>query len=274
MPYEENESTKSPDDWNSHVWRYLSTSQLLSIVERAKLRFTRTDKFPDPYEGDLPREVLENIDHVSLQGGLPEEVEKDKWGSTILTHPYNQVKAYRRIFFHNSWNHKEYESKAMWDNKSQDGEGVAIKTTAKNLRECFSEFEDDVFIGLMEYGDYEDEDSSIPDEFPDLSDWKNAHLHKPIEFEEENELRATVPIVPTPEADPFNDFSQYSKGEIIELDWSTQPAGVYVPINVNTLIQEVRLSPYANDWQKEVVKDVLKTHKIDAPVTKSNIYNI
>lgn len=283
MPYARADSIESPDDWSSNVWRYLSTSQLLSILETDKLHFTRTDQFPDPYEGDLPDEVLESMGQsrspeASSGGDLPDQLFKDEDGDIAYAKaydsadPHNSVTTFKKSFFHNSWNYKDYESKPMWDNKSKDGEGVAIRTTAENLRKCFQQYPRDVYIGLVEYGDYTGSNESATGTMVDMDDWKNVHLHKPIEFEEENELRATVSVLPTPEADPVNDFSQYSRGEYIDLNWSTQPTGVGVSIDKQTLIQEIRLSPYADDWQKGVVEGVLEEYGIDARVTTSNIY--
>lgn len=272
MPYDETNSANPPEDWSKPVWRYLSTSQLLSILEKNKLRFTRTDVFPDPYEGSLPESVLENVESHNFEGGLPGEAQKDEAGDIILNGHFNSQKCYNKMFFHSCWNYKGYESKPMWDAKSKDGEGVAIKTSANRFRDCFDKFKTDrVFIGLVGYEDYND----IEKEYGDVSeiwDWKEVHLHKPIEFEEENELRATVSIVPSEDANPFNDFSSYSPNEPFELDWSKQPKGVNVPVDTNKLIQEVRLSPYADDWQINIFERVLSTYGIDAEVSKSKIF--
>jgi len=56
------------------------------------------------------------------------------------------------------------------------------------------------------------------------------------------------------------------------LDWSNQPLGVGVPVDTNTLIQEVRLSPYADDWQIKIIEDMLESYGIDCPVSKSKIF--
>lgn len=273
MGFKKADSIKLPDDWSSSVWRYLSTSQLLSILEKDKLRFTRTDEFPDPYEGTLPEKVLEEIDFHSLESGLPNKVLKDEEADFIFRGGYNSIETFQNTFFHNCWNFKSYESKPMWDSKSKDGEGVAIKTTVEDLIGCFEVFDKDyVFVGLVEYGDYNNFYQKFRD-IIDTEDWKSVHFHKPIEFEEENELRAMVSLLPTPEATPFDDSSKYNVGEEVSLDWSKQPSGVDIPINKNRLIQEVRLSPYADDWQKQIIKDTLETHEVDAPVSKSEIFD-
>lgn len=273
MVYNEADSANPPDNWDSPVWRYISTSQLLSILEKDKLRFTRTDEFPDPYEGGLPDNVLDEIDSHNFEGGLPGQVEKDETGEIVLNGYFNSEKTYKKMFFHSCWNYKDYESKPMWDEKSQDGEGIAIKTSARGLRESFNKFQKgDIYIGLVEYGDYEGDFNKEYGDVSEIWDWKEVHLHKPIEFEEEQELRATVSILPTLEADPFNDFSQYSVSEQIDLDWSQQPRGVDVPIEVDTLIEEIRLSPYADDWQIDILEKVLDTYDINADVTKSDIF--
>jgi hypothetical protein len=273
MPYSEKESVKPPSNWDSGIWRYISTSQFLSILENGELHFTRTDKFPDPFEGTLPEEVLEKFDRVSQEGDLPRWVEKDTEGDILMKGTFDSVKTYNKIFFHNCWNYKAYESKPMWDNKSKDGEGLAIKTSAENLKQSFNEFQrGDVYIGLMEYDNYENEVSPESHEHDEIFDWKSVHLNKPIEFEDESELRATVSLLPTPEADPFNDFSNYEPEKRIELNWDKQPSGVKIPVDEDKLIQEVRLSPYSDDWQVNVLQQLLNTYGIDASISKSKIF--
>jgi len=156
MGYEDAETLRSPPDWDSKVWRYLSTTQLLSILEKHKLQFTRTDKFPDPYEGTLPDEILEHLNDDSTDEGLPESARKDFEGEIILEDQFNSIKTFNKTFFHNCWNYKNYESKPMWDSKSKDGEGLAIVSTADRLKQSFN-INDHLFIGLVEYEDYQND---------------------------------------------------------------------------------------------------------------------
>ena len=277
MYYRKDHQIKSPEDWDNKVWRYLSTTQFMSILENDSLWFTRTDKFPDPYEGTLSQKALEKIEGFESRTGLPKSVEKKEGehrDDIVFSGTYSDVEVFRRVFFNNCWNFKEYESKPMWDSKSRDGEGLAIMTSADNLKKSFRKVDgSQIFIGLVEYGDYSV--GEIPEGAENLiEDWKKIHFHKPIEFEEERELRAIARSIPLKgeEEGSFMDPDDYSIGEEIELDWANQPPGINVPVDTSTLIQEVRLSPYADDWQAKIVSEVLETYDIDANVSKSNIF--
>lgn len=47
--------------------------------------------------------------------------------------------------------------------------------------------------------------------------------------------------------------------------------GVYVPIDLNLLIQKVYVSPYSSAWFLDVVKDIHVKYKINAPVIQSSL---
>jgi len=49
------------------VWRYLSLDALIATVRDRQLRFTRVDTFPDPFEGSVPKQTID--DQVVLFAG-------------------------------------------------------------------------------------------------------------------------------------------------------------------------------------------------------------
>jgi hypothetical protein len=42
------------------VWRYMSLDALIAIVRDRQLRFTRVDKFEDPFERAVPKQTIDN----------------------------------------------------------------------------------------------------------------------------------------------------------------------------------------------------------------------
>src|SRR5262249_25460925 len=42
------------------VWRYLSLDAVVRTVRCRKLRFTRVDRFPDPFEGSVPKQTIDD----------------------------------------------------------------------------------------------------------------------------------------------------------------------------------------------------------------------
>ena len=64
MPVYKNRPFMEPD---TAVWRYMSLGAVIATVRDRQLRFTRVDTFPDPFEGSVPKQTID--DQVVLFGG-------------------------------------------------------------------------------------------------------------------------------------------------------------------------------------------------------------
>src|SRR5712664_211591 len=64
MPAYKNRPLMDPD---TPVWRYLSLNAVIATLRDRQLRFTRVDTFPDPFEGSVPKQQID--DQVVLFGG-------------------------------------------------------------------------------------------------------------------------------------------------------------------------------------------------------------
>jgi hypothetical protein len=64
MPTYKNRPPMDPD---TPVWRYLSLNAVIATVRDRQLRFTRVDTFPDPFEGSVPKQTID--EQVVLFGG-------------------------------------------------------------------------------------------------------------------------------------------------------------------------------------------------------------
>ncbi|SRR5258708_4491276 len=58
---------RPPIDPDTVVRRYFTFNALIATVRDRQLRFTRVDKFDDPYEGTVPKQTID--DQVLLFGG-------------------------------------------------------------------------------------------------------------------------------------------------------------------------------------------------------------
>lgn len=228
------------------LWRYMSFSKFLSLLETSALYFCRIDCFIDNLEATQPK----GAGHFAAMTENPWQVfEKlcvDK-----------QLEIYRNMTFANCWHINEQENPTMWENyvMKHGNEGIAIQTCFQNLAECFDT--DRALTNLrMKYIDYNAEflDYSYPN-YP-------VYLSiKDVKYKYENELRVITLEKEYPEFDAdemnMNEKIVYSqKGEFIKID-------------LKILIQNLYLSPNSTIRFKENIEQLLHKYDITVPVIKS-----
>ncbi|MCH8236140.1 MAG: DUF2971 domain-containing protein, partial [Chloroflexi bacterium] len=181
MPFVDHEAFTPPDESGTKLWRYSSFGKLMSIITTGRLFFSKVSRFEDPYEGTLPRktaELLAESDaraYVSRPGIDPPPRDRLAEG----TRKFNQEMSV------NCWCELPHESAAMWRLYSPSDEGIAIQTTFGGLTASLDATIESVYIGRVNYIDYE------ADEIP-LNNALHALTHKRLEFEYEHKLRAVV----------------------------------------------------------------------------------
>lgn len=227
-----------PEKDDAVLWRYMDLSQLLSIMEREQLRFCRADNLGDPYEGSLtvPRKEIRD-DQVEA---LKEVSEEDGWTSInrnteeLIKEQAKKNKRQREWVFINCWHLNEKESAAMWKLYSKSDEAIAIKTTFQRLVSSLEENEEDISLSKVRYLDFEEDDMVRGESTIDF-------LYKRKSFKHESEVRAL--FWDLPESDQMND----------------QPSGQYIDVDLDKLIEEIRISPEAEEWFSDTVERVLTT---------------
>jgi len=134
---------------------------------------------------------------------------------------------------------KEYESAAMWRLYTQAiDQAIAIRSTVKHLHDSIpvskspeERIRDNTFlISEVHYLDYKKE--TIPDDAV-----FNRIFYKRKSYEHEAELRALlIPEITNPH--------QSKKG------------GIYIPINLDALIDEIYVGPGTPGWFFDLVKNI------------------
>ena len=125
------------------------------------------------------------------------------------------------------------------ENISQSGEGIAIQSTVGSLFTSLNKYKKGkIHIYKVAYVDYEnvsiDEDPLSP------------YFHKRNCFDHEKELRAAI-----------QEISYTKENEIDSVKRPFRNGGIYVPVDIDVLIEEIYLSPTCPDWQKEAIQSVL-----------------
>ncbi len=245
--YNEHDCFEAPDDESVSIWRYMDFAKFVSLLDRNELFFAKSTKFEDPYEGLFPDATLDDARFLAEKSG-----ENSFSHFTAFEMP-KISKFLKECMFLNCWHMSECESVAMWKLYSKDKTtGISIKSSFKKLKTCFTETKYDVHIGVVKYGK---EDVPTENIF-------RPYLHKRKSFEYEKEIRAVV---------LFHEETELINGSSIK---PLDDNGIYVSVSLDTLIDEIHVSPHSPKWFEDLVKSVTKKSiKQDKKVIRSDLYN-
>jgi hypothetical protein len=232
-----------PDD--TPLWRYMDFSKFVSILDRSALYFARISTLGDPYEGVETRAYLE-------AAGRYYGTDK-RMG--MFAHRAEMMEAIRmkirKSTFVSCWHMNTFESAAMWSQYLKSGEGVAIRSTFANFCKCFAQTPRTITGGVVEYLDY---DTDLPNSPLEADNIAQLVCCKRKSFEHEREFRGMTscdqPISP-------------EEGD---------ESGLYISLDVNTLIEEVYVAPHAATWQAQLVENVLAKYGFNKEVHHSKLY--
>ena len=151
------------------IWRYMSFSKFVAMLNTSALYFTVASKFEDKWEGTLPLKNKEKIDPRII----------------------SFFEQYRSTNAVNCWHQRDNESATMWKNYTQGNEGIAIKSTVGHLTQSFRNvegtitFNSRVHVGKVKYIDYAQEVLNTTNGYIPLLCKRNF-------FVDEQEIRAVI----------------------------------------------------------------------------------
>lgn len=221
----------------SVLWRYIGFTKFVSLLDKQALFLARADKLGDPFEGSLSKL------NVALQPHLYKDIPMEARRSLA----YFRENMPRFVLI-SCWHSGDHESAAMWRLYSGERDGIAIRTDVEAFTQSFLG-EEDVHIGKVRYQDYENE--LVPER-----NMFSAYLTKRKGFEHEREVRALYFKIPS--TDKKIDYSS----DICDI-------GLYFDVNIATLVKEIVVAPYAEDWFLELVQSVASRYNLKAPVRRS-----
>lgn len=234
MYYEHDEL--GPINRQATIWRYLSLAKFLAMLEHQALFFSNARHMEDQFEGAFTRRNISAFKELFAECNPSENLQ-------IIS---SITAGIRRRTFLSCWYMADSESDAMWKLYAPNGDGVAVHSTVASLQMCFHKTQHDVYIGQVEYIDY-DEDV-IPAHDP-----VHWFLRKRRAFEHERELRALI-IAPT-SSNPDHAASN----------------GLSIPVELNTLIHGVHVSPASSEWFKNLVNLLMKKYELKLQVMESTL---
>lgn len=229
------DACRLPED-SVHIWRYMDFAKLMSIIDAQELFFTTSDKFEDSFEGSFPQKCA--AENYCLDKNTAKELAK----VTINFRKYAHL---------NCWHQNECESEAMWKIYSQSDRGIAIQSTIGRLKHCFTD-EREVNIGKVKYIDYNVD--AIP-----VGDFFSPFFYKRKSFSYEQEIRA---LVQTLDDVPIEKREKnYPEG--------IYPYGIGIKIDINLLIENIYISPYAPNWFYDLIKSITLKYGYNFNIKKS-----
>ena len=213
------EAFPQPEDAGVKVWRYLDLPRFIWMLATKALTFVRVDSLEDPFEGSIPPAVFE-------------EWRANPDTSEVIEHARSGL---RRQTFVSCWHANNVESEAMWRLYCGSHDGIALQTTYEKLDASLPRW---VHLGQVKYLDYENDKEPPKDTLALL-------MRKRQAFEHEHEVRALIwpkTSPPGPRPDRVGDNES-----VINLPWSAREH-----------LERIYVSPYAEEWYRDVVVAVLE----------------
>ncbi len=208
-------------DPTQKLWRYMDLSKFLSLLQTSKLFFAQWKMLGDPMEGFYS--WLADIMPPGTELG-------QKLLMEFLLNPAMPFSSY----LISCWSANDFESAALWHMYTNAMDSVAIQTTVTRLLDSIDpEIRSQLRTGLVKY--YYGE----PPEPGDKKGSSSEHIiyHKREIFRCEQEYRLLF------QAEPAT--AQSLSG------------GMLVATDLNTLIESVYISPFANSWLKDLLSTVI-----------------
>jgi hypothetical protein len=243
-PYEIPESS-------SKLWRYMDFTKYVSLLSSRGLYFTRADCFEDTFEGakglkrnkakwdahymKFFRTAIENPPEDHKCELTDSEVEEQ--AQRLLRELEVGGESHRKQTFVSCWHESEHESEAMWRLYSSFlANAVAVRTSFQSLYVSLGR-DPSINIGRIQYIDLKRGYAGVNDAF-----WR-----KRKSFEHEREVRAIL-----------TDFECQNLGKIVQCE-------------LDTLIEEVFVSPKAPAWFISLVNDINEKYSIKVKVSPSEL---
>lgn len=254
MPFVKHQILSLPDD-SQILWRYLDLPKFMSLIQRKALFFPWINKLKDdPWEG---RPSKLNFDEnrivpVRTVNGKDNPIEnrllKEILGGSEKIEEHR--KAYlkmSRIFFVNCWHMNDGESDSQWKIYGTSPFSMAIVSSFLDLSNSINDG-NEIYGASVSYYDPQRDVTPDGNAFFLATCKRKAFIH-------EKEFRLV-----------YCDHSL--------LHGSENPSGVFISVNLETMIKKVVVSPLAPEWFVEEVKTFMQAHGLRIDCVKSDLLEV
>jgi len=216
--------------------RYLDLPRFISFLKTRSLYLCRSDLFPDKFEGSFTPKVKEAICKAYKENRINYTYEKFK-------------KELREGVFINCWSLGVDDNMALWRLYGKTNDCVVITTTVTKLTDALNRFRAPgrLFLRKVKYiKHWRDPDI-------EFKPYSSVFGYKAVGYTFENEVRVIL--------DRFD-----STFEI-----ATKDEGFNVPVDTNTFLRSIVVSPESSPWFKSVIEDVVHRYGVSCPVKNSSM---
>lgn len=244
---------------DTKVWRYMDLGKYLDLVTTASLVMPNATLMQDPYEGqvggfnqrlEIPSDLVMSHEQMEQARRTIAQARRDLQAHTYLS----------------CWHAAEHESAGMWSLYADEDKGVAVITTWGRLK---ASLQTDVLIhgGAVQYLDYDaqrlPEDNAL-----------SIYCFKRVSFEHEREVRLVIQNI----YGLLNGMGMQhptEPGQEPALLAEARKLGVArIPINLDSMVDEVRVSPAAHSWFADMVAQVTAQCGGQWRVSQSDLYTL
>ncbi len=225
----------------------MDLAKLLDLIQSSSLYFPRADHLGDPFEGSITKATQQNrqlVTDMFVRHGTPNAYKLPWTFSEALIQARTQN-------YVSCWHMNSVESAAMWAQYATHSTSIAIQSSFARLVNSLQHATADVYIGTVQYTDYDKDFISEDNQFVPL-------LHKRLSYSYENELRAVV-------------WLTQKQSELLGVNPSEKPNGIKVAVDLTKFVSIIYVSPLAPQWFAEVVKKLVDDYKVHSAVQYSRL---
>jgi len=261
---------------DTKIWRYMDFTKFLIMLRSDSLYFARADLLGDPFEAAYTRPMEKEYSAV-LAYSTQEMSRLCTTQEEILEFMINQVKVFGgafakeaiKSFYVNCWHINENESAAMWKLYMKSDEGVAVQSTIGRLIESAKQSAERIFIGEIQYIDYNNDSFSRGNDF-------NAIVRKRQSFAHERELRAVITRFGDMQAVNYEYITKGMGSTILKTpDFSAaykdHLLGIEACNNMKQLIENVYVYPSSPAWFGDLVSATAQDYSLTCKIERSTL---
>jgi hypothetical protein len=236
------------------IWRFMPLYKFRDLMASEELYFRRSDLFSDKSEGLPPEQYA-----LRVLGLDPYDI-SDR---VALNHHLGSLAQHRESYYVSCWHLYCEETLNMWEEYGPDG--VAICSRYGLLKSALDGLVDEAHAGLVQYGT-----DHLANTFNALA----FITTKQHQYSQEREVRALITAY-DPLAGGNRHFDLNNFPHPVPLDLN--PRNSWVPdckrrrTDLRSLITDVFISPWAEDWAIEEIKLWVKTKGFPDPAKRSEL---
>jgi hypothetical protein len=249
---------RGPMDPATELRRYITLDALVQILGNRKLRLTRLDTFPDPFEGSVPIREIDNQVPIFSSRNVDQmrSVAAHYPGMSMPPRrqrpldPWTEMKQRRRAktrSAHASCWTAGHESEAMWRlycrGDGRDGQGVALQSTFGKIEASVALH--DLFVSPIKYRYYHEGDA--------FNDELDAFMHKRMGFAHEGEVR----LLKYDERHYVELAAALTSGDPATATPPELPGYIFLDWSPATVIEKITISPYADESYEMKARDAV-----------------